>query len=515
MPMTIHGPNYSTYVRTVRLVLEEKGQPYELAEVDTLKGETKQHPHLGRHPFGMVPAFEHDGFELYETGAIIRYLRPDPAGAAPHAHRPQGRGAHEPGHGHPRLLCLPVAHRQPRDPAHRGPDDGRHAGRAGDRRGSAEGAHGARRDRPPERRPALPRRPGAEPRRPARGPGPRLPHRHARGGPGSSSPIPACVPGGSASPPGRAWPRPHPGSAEPMPHPPLRIAVLGLGMAVQPHARSLVELQEEGRVEVLGCWSRSAERRAAFAERHGLPVTGDLDGLLARPELDAALLLTPPDAREDLVTRLAQAGKHILAEKPVERTTAAAERIVATCEAAGVTLGTVFQFRFREVLGSAPPPARSGGAGRDRGGRAHRPLVAPAELLRRPWPRHAGPRRRRRAAHPGHPQPRPDAEPDAPVAEVAAVAGTSRIHRMETEDLVAGGLVFANGALGGLFATTAAYPGDPERLCHHRHQGPCDPGLGRRSTSAISTAAPSRWASPRPRAAVPIPWPSRTAGTRA
>ena len=74
MPMTIHGPNYSTYVRTVRLVLEEKGQAYELAEVDTLKGETKQHPHLGRHPFGMVPAFEHDGFELYETGAIIRYL---------------------------------------------------------------------------------------------------------------------------------------------------------------------------------------------------------------------------------------------------------------------------------------------------------------------------------------------------------------------------------------------------------------------------------------------------------
>ena len=74
MPMTIYGPNYSTYVRTVRLVLEEKGHAYELAEVDTLKGETKQQPHLGRHPFGMVPAFEHDGFGIYETGAIIRYL---------------------------------------------------------------------------------------------------------------------------------------------------------------------------------------------------------------------------------------------------------------------------------------------------------------------------------------------------------------------------------------------------------------------------------------------------------
>ena len=74
MPMTIHGPNYSTYVRTVRLALEEKGQAYELAEVDTLKGETKQPPHLGRHPFGLVPAFDHDGFAIYETGAIVRYL---------------------------------------------------------------------------------------------------------------------------------------------------------------------------------------------------------------------------------------------------------------------------------------------------------------------------------------------------------------------------------------------------------------------------------------------------------
>lgn len=73
-PPTIYGPNYSTYVRTVRLVLEEKGAEYRLAEVDILKGEHKTPDHLARHPFGKVPAFEHDGFALYETDAILRYI---------------------------------------------------------------------------------------------------------------------------------------------------------------------------------------------------------------------------------------------------------------------------------------------------------------------------------------------------------------------------------------------------------------------------------------------------------
>ena len=249
-----------------------------------------------------------------------------------------------------------------------------------------------------------------------------------------------------------------------MPHPPLRIAVLGLGMAVQPHGRSLVELQDEGRVEVLGCWSRSAERRAAFAERHGLPVTGDLDNLLARPELDAALLLTPPDAREDFVTRLAQAGKHILAEKPVQRTTAAAERIVAGLRGRRRHAWDRLPVPLSRILGGFAACsirrrwARSWRSSSPSPGGACRATTTPRAVAR--WPR-----RRRCAAHPGHRQSRSDAEPDASGGgKVAAVAGTSRIHRMETEDSAAGGLVLTNGALGGLFATTAAYPGDPERL---------------------------------------------------
>lgn len=60
----IYGPAYSTYARTVRLALEEKGVGYDLVEVDLLGGAAKAPEHLARHPFGKVPAFEHDGCEL-------------------------------------------------------------------------------------------------------------------------------------------------------------------------------------------------------------------------------------------------------------------------------------------------------------------------------------------------------------------------------------------------------------------------------------------------------------------
>jgi glutathione S-transferase len=71
---TVYGPDYSTYVRTVRLTLDEKGVPYDHVDVKMLEGEHKKPDHLQRNPFGYVPAFEHDGMMLYETGAISRYI---------------------------------------------------------------------------------------------------------------------------------------------------------------------------------------------------------------------------------------------------------------------------------------------------------------------------------------------------------------------------------------------------------------------------------------------------------
>jgi glutathione S-transferase len=70
----VHGPSYSTYTRSVRLALAEKGASHQLVEVDILGGAHKQPPYSNRQPFGKVPAFEHDGNTFYESSAIIRYI---------------------------------------------------------------------------------------------------------------------------------------------------------------------------------------------------------------------------------------------------------------------------------------------------------------------------------------------------------------------------------------------------------------------------------------------------------
>ncbi len=73
--MTLYGFDGSTFVRTVKMLLAEKGATdFEQVPVDVLKGEPKQPEHLARHPFGKVPVLEHDGLTIIETSAITRYL---------------------------------------------------------------------------------------------------------------------------------------------------------------------------------------------------------------------------------------------------------------------------------------------------------------------------------------------------------------------------------------------------------------------------------------------------------
>ncbi len=70
----VYGADYSVYVRIVRLALAEKGVDYELVPVDIFAEGGPPDWYLDRQPFGKIPAFEHDGFQLYETGAIARYV---------------------------------------------------------------------------------------------------------------------------------------------------------------------------------------------------------------------------------------------------------------------------------------------------------------------------------------------------------------------------------------------------------------------------------------------------------
>ena len=123
------------------------------------------------------------------------------------------------------------------------------------------------------------------------------------------------------------------------------LAVVGLGMAAKPHALALQDLADQ--IDVRGCYARSAEARAAFCQTYGFPQAADIEALAHDPTVDALLLITPPNARRELISLFAGQQKHILTEKPLERTSGAAMEIVDLCAASDVSLGVVFQHRFR------------------------------------------------------------------------------------------------------------------------------------------------------------------------
>jgi glutathione S-transferase len=73
--MTLWGFDGSTYVRSVKMLLAEKGfTDFTQVPLNVLAGEPKSPEHLQRHPFGKVPVLDHDGLRILETSAITRYL---------------------------------------------------------------------------------------------------------------------------------------------------------------------------------------------------------------------------------------------------------------------------------------------------------------------------------------------------------------------------------------------------------------------------------------------------------
>ncbi len=87
----LYGLSRSVYTRIARLALEEKGVRYSLEEVEIFGPGGVPAEHRERHPFGRIPAFAHDGFVLYETGAITRYVDEVFSGSRLQPGEPQAR----------------------------------------------------------------------------------------------------------------------------------------------------------------------------------------------------------------------------------------------------------------------------------------------------------------------------------------------------------------------------------------------------------------------------------------
>ena len=241
-----------------------------------------------------------------------------------------------------------------------------------------------------------------------------------------------------------------------------RIAVIGLGMAVTPHARSLVDLRD--RVEVAAAFSPSEARRKAFGEKFPFRLADRLDAILADKSIDSVAILTPPNTHLDLVRTCAEAGKHILLEKPLEVSTERAVALVDAAAKAGVTLGVMLQHRFRPAGMKLRQMIAAGELGR---------IVGCSTVIRlwRPQSYYDVEGRGTKARDGGGVLITQGIHTldlmlslAGPIAEVSAYATTSSVHRMETEDMVAAAVKYVSGAFGTIDATTAAYPGFAERI---------------------------------------------------
>jgi len=240
------------------------------------------------------------------------------------------------------------------------------------------------------------------------------------------------------------------------------IAVIGLGNALEPHAKSLLDLKDRARV--VWAAARSDARTQAAADRFGFPVTTDVARAIADPAVDAVIVLAPANAHLPLAEAAFATGKHVLCEKPLETTVARGQQLIAAGRRAERRLGIMLQMRFRPgsqrlkrildagELGAIQAASMSvpwwrpqayydepgrGTRERDGGGLLITQAIHTLDLFR--W--FVGVSR----------------------VEAAQVA-TTALHRMAAEDYAAALVRLGNGAPGTIMGTVAAYPGSAEWL---------------------------------------------------
>lgn len=124
----------------------------------------------------------------------------------------------------------------------------------------------------------------------------------------------------------------------------VRTGLIGCGKIAPYHAQAFAASPRSRFVAVC---DGQTERADAFAFEYGVPrVFSDPVALLQSGEVDAVSICTPHPSHADLVVAAAEAGVHVLCEKPVAITLADANRMVEAADRAGVTFGVIFQRRF-------------------------------------------------------------------------------------------------------------------------------------------------------------------------
>ncbi len=241
----------------------------------------------------------------------------------------------------------------------------------------------------------------------------------------------------------------------------LRFGIIGVGNIAPVHAAAIRGTPE---AELVAIATRNPERGKAFAEKHGGTWYSDYRELLARTDVDVVTLCTPHDLHLPMTLDAAAAGKHVLCEKPMARTVAECDAMIQACERAGVLLGVIFQARFEPLAAKLKAAIENGLIGRLLWVSANTVWYRSDEyyksgVWRGTWEHEGGGAVINQAIHAIDMLQWLTGLPKRVTARMRTLN-----HGIEVEDAALALLEYPDGRMGLIQATTAAFPGLPERL---------------------------------------------------
>ena len=242
----------------------------------------------------------------------------------------------------------------------------------------------------------------------------------------------------------------------------MRFAVVGAGVIGTLHATLLDTLPGSGAAVIVDV---DTDRARALADRHGTDATDDLAAVLGRRDVDAVSVCVPSGLHADIAVAALEAGKHVIVEKPLDITLAACDRVIEAERRSGRVVTTISQRRFQPAFAFLHDQVAGGRLGQITSGGAESPFWRAQSYYdsggwRGTWRLDGGGALMNQGVHSvdlllwllGEP------------VEVTARAATLAHERVEIEDTLSASVVFANGALGTVTATTAGYPGRTVRM---------------------------------------------------
>jgi UDP-N-acetyl-2-amino-2-deoxyglucuronate dehydrogenase len=129
--------------------------------------------------------------------------------------------------------------------------------------------------------------------------------------------------------------------------PPIRVGLVGCGKVAQVHVAALRSLPE---AELVAACDALPDRAAAFAAKHNVRPFADVATMLREAKVEAVVIGTPHPLHAEPAIRAAEAGVHVLVEKPLAANLADCDAMLAAARKSGVTLGAISQRRFCEAV---------------------------------------------------------------------------------------------------------------------------------------------------------------------